>query len=315
MKNRKILFLDTVHPDLPLMLKEIGFETDISEIDNEHDLIEKIPGYFGLIVRSAPKINRLVIEKGEDLRFIARAGSGIESIDYEFAMKKGITVLHSPEGNSNAVGEHALALTLCLLRKITSASAEVKCGLWLREENRGNELMGLTAGIIGYGNTGMAFAGKLSGMGVEILAYDKYKTGFSDQFVSEATLDDILQMSDIISFHVPLTEETIHYGNKSFFQKCAKSVMILNTSRGKVVSTVDLCEAIQSGKVFAAGLDVVEEESFDFNLNQIQQNAQYKSLLSMPNVIITPHIAGITHESRLKHARVLFEKIRELVAV
>ncbi len=307
--SSKILLLDTVHPDFPAMLESIGYEVHIKSITSESELKAIIAGYKGLIVRSAPPVTASIIESADSLRFIARAGSGIESIDYAFARKKGIEVIHSPEGNSNAVGEHALGLTIGLLKKIPSSWMQVKQGLWHRESNRGTELAGMTVGIIGYGNTGTAFARKLKGMDVKILAFDKYKTGFSDDVVKETDLETLSQKSDVISFHVPLTQETHHYADNLFFSKLGKSAIVLNTSRGSVVSSEALVKAMKEGKVVGAGLDVVEWETYDFHLSKNINQKHISYLLQSDNVIITPHIAGITHEARLRHARVLIQKI------
>lgn len=313
MKNKKILLLDKVHALFPDMLKSAGFEPHELLVDEETGLLNIIADYLGVVVRNAPKITAKTIDAGTSLKFIARAGSGLENIDVAHAERKGIRVFNSPEGNRDAVGEHALALTLCLLKKIFSSYLEVRNGIWQREPNRGSELMGKTVGIIGYGNTGSAFAHKLSGMGVEVLAYDKYKTGFSNNHVTEASLDEIQRRADIISFHVPLNEETRHYGNREFFARCVKSVIILNTSRGGVVSLSDLSNALKNGKVFGAGLDVVENESYHFNILQQQwEDEDLNFLLHHPSVIITPHIAGITVEAAHRHAEVLLKKILAL---
>jgi D-3-phosphoglycerate dehydrogenase / 2-oxoglutarate reductase len=312
MHTKTVLLLDSVHPEFPVMLEEIGLKTEILNSVSEHELQKIIEKYYGLVIRNSPAINSEIIDAGKNLRFIARAGSGIEHIDYAYAKKKGIEVFHSPEGNSSAVGEHALGLTICLLKKIVSASMEVKQGLWERESNRGSELAGKTVGIIGYGNTGSAFAKKLSGMNVEIIAYDKYKSGFSNQYLREVSLNELMLISDIVSFHVPLTAETIHYADDVFFQNCKKQILLLNTSRGKVVSTTALVNALKSGKVVAAGLDVIEKETSDFQIQNKDFCEQYRFLLTLPEVIITPHIAGITHEAQLNHAVVLAMKIRQL---
>jgi len=311
-KKGKILLLDAVHPDFQGMLEHQGFSVDLATVESEEQLQKTVGGYVGIIVRSAPMITRKVIDKADLLRFIARAGSGIENIDYAYAKSRGIEVLHSPEGNRDAVGEHALALVICLLKKIVSSSIEAKNGLWHREANRGNELMGRTVGIIGYGNTGSAFAQKLSGMGVRILAFDKYRKGFGNEFVVETTLSDVMQNADIISFHVPLTDETVHYAGREFFQNCANNIMLINTSRGKVVDTIALTDAMKAGKVYAAGLDVVEWERFDFDIADFSEQESVKYLVESQSVIITPHIAGITYEARKKHADVLCKKIADI---
>ncbi len=313
MSEKRILLLDIVHPIFPALLEELGFAAEIWETEKEKNLTTKIVGYCGIVVRNYPKITAELIDAGKNLRFIARSGSGLENIDYEYAKRLGIEVLHSPEGSRDAVGEHALGLAICLLKKIIYSSLEVKRGKWEREANCGNEIIGKTVGIIGYGNTGSSFAQKLRGLSVEVLAYDKYKTGFSCEYVTETTLENLQQRSDIISFHVPLTKETVHYADEEFFNKCKKQILLLNTSRGKVVSEKALCKSLKSGKVFAAGIDVVEGESWNFNFSQSNYSDEMRYLLSHPNVIITPHIAGITYEAKERHAYVLTEKIKLLL--
>jgi len=305
----KILLLDKVHPSFEKMLDNKGFEVHTATVQSEAELASIISSFNVLVVRSSPKITPNIIDSAPGLKCIARAGSGIESIDYSYARSKGIHVVHSPEGNCDAVGEHALALSLCLLKHIVSSSMQVKRGIWNREENRGSELIGRTVGIIGYGNTGSAFARKLSGMGVKILAFDKYKTGFGNDMVEETDLLTLQRMSQIISFHVPLTEETHHYADVEFWKKCNNEIVLLNTSRGSVVHTAHLVDAMKCGKVVAAGLDVVEWETYDFDVSAASHDKNIKYLLDSRSVIITPHIAGITHEATLKHAQILVEKI------
>jgi D-3-phosphoglycerate dehydrogenase / 2-oxoglutarate reductase len=308
----RILLLDPVHPDFQFMLEKLGYQADFQPIESEEQLISLLPVYDGLVVRSIPRISRNVIGAGTALKFIARVGSGTECIDVDYAESKGIVVLNSPEGNCDAVGEHALGLLISLNKKISESSVQVRNGIWDRQENRGTELMGKTVAIIGYGNTGSAFARKLRGLDVKVMAYDKYKTGFSNEFVEECTLQNIFEFADVVSFHVPQTEETIDYADKEFFGSLKKPVVLINTSRGKVVNTAALVEAIQKNIVLAAGLDVVDWENWHFCPENIHKNSDAQFLLSHPSVIITPHIAGITHESLKRHAVVLSEKIGNL---
>lgn len=310
---RKLLLLDIVHENFPQMLNTIGFSTDIIQTFDEAKIISMLQkvDYDGIIVRNT-KITKSIIDSASNLRFIARAGSGIENIDYDYAHKKNIAIIHSPEGNSDAVGEHALALTICLLKNIGKSWLECKNGKWDRESNRGYELGEKTIGIIGYGNTGSAFAKKLSGIDVQILAHDKYKSNFTNKIVKESSLEDIYKYADIVSFHLPLTQETINYGNSTFFKQFHKNIVLINTSRGKIVNTAHLVEAMKCGKITAAGLDVVEYEDYNFNMLKKENNEVMNYLLSSNKVIITPHIAGITQESRYKHAQILSRKIQDL---
>ncbi len=308
----RILLLDSVHHDFQFMLEKAGYQADIQSVETEEQLISLLPGFDGLVVRSIPRISRNVIDAGLNLKFIARVGSGTECIDVDYAESKGIVVLNSPEGNRDAVGEHALGLLISLYKKIADSSFQVRGGVWDRQNNRGTELMGKTVGIIGYGNTGSAFARKLRGLDVMVMAYDKYKTGFSNEFVEESTLENLFEHADVVSFHVPQTEETIGYADKQFFSSFKKPVVLLNTSRGKVVNTAALVKAIRQNIVVAAGLDVVDWENWHFCPENIRKNKDAHFLLGHPSVIITPHIAGITHESLIRHAIVLAEKIGKL---
>jgi len=309
---KKILLLDRVHPEFSAMLENQSFIVDFIEDADELKLKSIIKNYNGLVVRSKPLISAEILQYATNLKFVARAGSGIENIDYAYAKSKGIEVINSPEGNSNAVGEHALGLLLSLLKRITYSHNEVTEGKWEREKNRGNELAGKTVGIIGFGNTGSAFAKKLKSMDVEVLAYDKYKSNFGSDKVKECGLDEIKNKADVISFHVPQTNETINYADKCFFEEVSKPIILLNTSRGKIVNTVSLFEAIKSEKVISAGLDVIDLESYDFDMISIKEGGILQKLIETKKVIVTPHIAGITEESKYKHSVILFNKICSL---
>lgn len=312
--NKKILLLDKVHDNFPNMLKNLGFTIDFNNnIKTEEDLTKIIKPYFGIIVRSSPIITKKTIDIGDNLKFIARAGSGIENIDYEYSQTKNIKIIHSPEGNKDAVAEHTIGLIICLLKKICSSHQQIKNGKWEREINRGSEIMGKTIGIIGYGNIGSALSKKLENFNVNILAHDKYKKGFSSKYVKECSLDEIYNNADILSLHIPLTNETIYYANSDFFNNFKKPFFLINTSRGKIVNTKDLVSFIKQNKIIGAGLDVIEYEDYKFDNLSSQNNKNFSYLLNLPNVILTPHIGGITTESKEKHAIILYEKIKELL--
>ncbi len=314
MKNKgRILFIDPVHPELEKILVENGFEC-VYEVDiNHHKLIQIINDYDVLIIRSKLPINKEILSNAKKIKFIGRVGSGMENVDVEFAESKGIRCLNSPEGNRDAVGEHTLALLLSLMRNICRASMQVKQTIWNREENRGFEIHGKTVGIIGYGNMGSAFAQRLKGFEANIIAYDKYKKGFGNEFVKEVDMDEIFNESDILSLHVPLTMETNNLVNKDYLSKFEKPIILLNTSRGNVVKTSDLVWALKKDMIRGVGLDVIEYESPTFySLNSEMLDCDFVYLRHDYRVILTPHIGGWTHEANMKLSRVLAEKILDL---
>ncbi len=306
----KILFIDSAHPILKQKLEDNGFVCDFFEGIDYKKVSEIIHNYTGIIIRSRITLDKEILSKAKKLRFIGRVGAGLESIDTEFAKLKNIECINSPEGSCDAVGEQAIGLLLSLLTNINKSNSEIKEGKWLREENRGTEIKGKIVGIIGYGNMGSAFAKKLSGFETNVISYDKYKTNYSDGYTKEVTLNDIFEQSDIVSLHIPLTEETKYMINSKFINKFKKNIYLINTSRGLVVETESLLNAIDTGKVKGAGLDVIEyeESSFDkMDLNNMPPTFYY--LINNPKVIITPHSAGWTHESKIKLAEVLANKI------
>lgn len=305
-----ILIYDTAHPVLTQKLTQSGFNCEYLPEISLAEIEQSIHKYDGAIGRSKVTFDKKMIDKGKNLRFIGRLGAGMENIDMDYAGLKDICCFNSPEGNRDAVGEHAIAMLLNLINKINNADREVRMLQWNREANRGIELRGKTIGIIGYGNMGGAFAQKLSGFGANVIAYDKYKTGFSDEFVKESSMQTVFENAGIISLHVPLTEETRHMVNDGFLKKFKNPVVLINTSRGKVVNTDDLVKNLKSGHVTGVALDVLEYENESFeNLGQDQIPESLKYLLACPRAVLTPHIAGWTIESNYKLAGILADKI------
>jgi D-3-phosphoglycerate dehydrogenase len=311
----KILFIDTAHPFLIQSLRNAGHEC-LEAYTYSRAEIERVIGDFdGIVIRSRIVLDGEILSLATDLKFIARAGAGMESIDVKFASAKNIYCFNSPEGNRDAVGEHAAGMLLSLMNNLSRADREVREGKWNREENRGHELQGKTVGLIGFGNMGSAFAGKLSGFGCKILAYDKYRSGFGTDMVKEATMEELYRLADIVSLHVPLTIETEYLVNDEFLSRFKKNIYLVNTARGKCVRTNDLVRQLQSGKITGACLDVLEYEelSFEkFSIADIENNPDWKYIIASSNVILSPHIAGWTYESLEKIARVLYEKITAL---
>lgn len=309
----RILFLDSTHPLLPKLLEEQGHHCDLLYNLSEAELRAKMSEYEGWVIRSRFKLDKKTLDLGEKLKFIARVGAGMENIDVEYAEGKGIYCLHAPQGNANAVAEHALGMLLNLLRNINRANDEVKGGVWKREENRGVEVDGKVVGVVGYGNMGKAFVKKLKGFDVEVLVYDKYFSGFGDEFVSEVSLDELFLRTDILSLHLPQTEETIGLINDTYINSFKKPFYIINTARGSILRTEALAKAIESGKVLGACLDVLEYESASFeNLGAKSMPKPFSYLINSDKVLLSPHIAGWTHESNIKMAKILAKKIGDL---
>jgi D-3-phosphoglycerate dehydrogenase len=304
---KKIIVTAKTHPYLIEHLTQKGYNVLYNKNMNYETLFKEIKDAYGVITTTSILFDKAMIDEAKQIQWLGRLGSGMEHIDVEYATSKGIKCISSPEGNCNAVAEMALGMLLNLLRNITTSSQEVKQLIWKRDENRGTELRGKTVAIIGFGHTGSAFAKLLEPFGVKLLAYDKYKNGFGNHFVNESNLQEIFDEADVVSFHLPLTNEVKYFANVSFFNQFKKNIIILNTSRGEVVKTDDLIKSLCSKKVLACGLDVLENEKLS-SLSSIQKN-QLTTLLSMPNVLITPHIAGYTHEALLNMGRVLLQKL------
>lgn len=303
----KVIITARAHQALMDKLTQKGYEVIYAPSISYQELSDLLEGTEGLVVTTRIKIDRQLIDKATELKWIGRLGSGMELIDAEYAETKGIKCISSPEGNRNAVAEHTLAILLSLLNKIHSVQKELIAGKWLREENRRTELSGKTVGIIGFGNAGSAFAKLLYPFDVTVLAYDKYKFGFSKDYIKEASLEHVCRYADVISFHIPLTSETHHLGNDVFFRSLKQKPWIVNTSRGSIISTIDLKTALTDGLISGAGLDVLENEKL-YSYND-QEKEMFHWLLDQPNVIITPHIAGYSQEAFLKMSEVLLQKL------
>jgi D-3-phosphoglycerate dehydrogenase / 2-oxoglutarate reductase len=304
----KILIIDEMHESIVPLLEDLGHEVDYRPEIDRKGILECVEQYDGLIIRSKTIMNRELLEKAANLKFIGRAGAGLENIDTEYLTDKGVKLFAAPEGNRDAVGEHAVGMLLALFNHFGRADQQVRKGIWRREENRGEELAGKTVAIIGYGNMGQAFAQRLSGFDVEVLAYDKYRQDYGDAYVKESSWEEIYEKADILSIHVPLTSETKGFLDIKTLEKFKKQIYFLNTARGEVITFDTINEALQERIFKGAVLDVLENEKFS-TMTQAQQ-LSFEQLAARENVLFSPHVAGWTHESYVKINKVLVEKIK-----
>lgn len=307
-----ILLIDQPHPYLPQALTNLGFTcADYTQASYE-EIAAIIHQYDGLVIRSRIPIDRVLLEKATRLQFIARAGAGLESIDLHHARYHNIHCFSSPEGNRDAVAEHALGMLLNLFNHLSRADRQIRAGQWIREGNRGLELKGKTIGIIGYGNMGQAFAQRLQGFGVRVIAYDKYKTNYGDDYAQAVDLPTLCAESDVVSLHIYYSTENHYFFNDALIQQFAKPIYIINTARGLVLNTTDVVKHLETGNILGAALDVLEYEKLSFEqlfTNEMPPTLQY--LLHSDQVLLSPHIAGWTVESKRKHAEVLVDKIKD----
>ena len=308
---RKVLFLDTNHPYLIEGLRKLNLQCDEDYSSSKSAIENKIHEYEGIIIRSRFSIDRDFLEKASNLKFIGRVGAGLENIDIAFAEEKGISLIAAPEGNRNAVGEHALGMILALFNKLKKADAEIRKGIWLREDNRGIELEGKTIGIIGYGNMGKAFAKKLMGFDCAVIFYD-ILPDLSNKNARQVGLEELFLKTDVLSLHTPETDLTIHMINESFLNRFDKSIYLINTARGSAVVTTDLIKAIKNGKVLGACLDVLEYEKASFENFFSKENTlpeAFQNMIISDKVLLSPHIAGWTVESKFKLAETIVHKV------
>ena len=311
---KHVLVTDKTHPILCEKLQAAGYHCDVQADLSYNELLAIVNNYDALVVRSKVEIDRNFLDNTHSLKCIGRVGAGMETIDVDYAEQKGIKCLNSPEGNRDAVGEHALGMLLTLFNNMLRANNEIRSGLWKREANRGLEIKGKTIGIIGFGNMGSSFAKRLRGFECNIISYDKYKKNYAPDYVEEVSLEELFNRADVVSFHVPLTDETHYMADAAFFNSFAKLIYLINTARGAVVKTVDLVSAMQMGKVLGVALDVIEYENMSKDgLDLESLTPDFKYLLQADNAVLTPHIGGWTVESKYKLADVLADKIIDVL--
>lgn len=306
--SKKILIVDDLHPIFKAQAEALGYQVDDRPEITRAKTLAIVKDYDGIAVRTKFRIDKEVFDVAQKLRFVARAGAGLDNIDIDIAKEKGIALLAANEGNMDAVGEHAVGLLLSLMNNFRKADLEIRNGVWDREGNRGYELKGKTVGIVGYGFMGQSFARKLSGFGVNVIAYDKYKTGFSDEFAREVSMEEIVKHSDVLSLHIPLTRETKQMVNEEYFFHFKKPIFFINTARGEIVNTKAVLEYIVKGKILGAGLDVLETEKFP----SLAEQPWYEELRTNEKIILTPHVAGWTFDSYRKISEVLVQKLSEI---
>lgn len=307
MKN-KILIIDDLHPAFAEKATTLGFEVDDKPLITRAETLAIIKDYIGIAVRTKFKIDKELFDAALNLKFVARAGAGLDNIDIVAAKERNIQLINAPEGNRDAVAEHAIGLLLSLMNNFRNADTQIRNGVWDREGNRGYELKGKTVGIIGYGFMGQKMARKLAGFEVNVIAYDKYQTGFGNEYAREVSMEEIVKHSDVLSLHIPLTTETKQMVDDEYFYHFKKPIFFINTARGEIVNTAALLKNINSGKVLGAGLDVLEVEKFP----NLEEQTWFKELKNNEKVILTPHVGGWTFDSYRKISEVLAQKLAEM---
>ncbi len=305
---KKILIVDDLHPVFKERAKLLGFEVHDQPLITRSETLVIIKDYVGIAVRTKFKIDKELFDAAPQLKFVARAGAGLDNIDILAAKERNIQLINAPEGNRDAVAEHALGLLLSLMNNFRNADAQVRNGIWDRENNRGYELKGKTVGIIGYGFMGQKMARKLAGFEVNVIAYDKYKTGFGNEYAREVSMEEIVKHSDVLSLHIPLTKETKQMVDEEYFFHFKKPIFFINTARGEIVNTAAVLKNISSGKILGAGMDVLEVEKFPELANQ----SWFDELKANEKVILTPHVGGWTFDSYRKISEVLAQKLAEI---
>lgn len=303
--SKKILIVDDLHPAFKEAAEKLGYQIDDRPLMTREEALLVIKDYDGLVIRSKFRVDGSFLDVATKLKFVARAGAGLDGIDLQEIKERNIQVLAANEGNMDAVGEHAVGLLLSLMNNFRTADSQIRNGIWEREGNRGYELKGKTVGIIGYGHMGRAFARKLSGFEVNVIAYDKYKTGFSDQYAREVSMEEIVRYSDVLSLHIPLSRETKKMVDNEYFHHFRKPFFFINTARGEIVEVQAVLDNIKNGKILGAGLDVLEKEKFP----TLAEQQWYDTLRTNKKVILTPHIAGWTFESYRKISEILAGKL------
>ena len=306
--TKSILIIDKLHTCIVPLLEREGYVVDYKPDINRTDILQKISSYTGIIVRSKTQLDKEFFEAAKSLKFIGRAGAGLDLIDLDLLKEKGIKIVNAPEGNRDALAEHCMGMLLCLMNKMHTADRDIRDGKWERETNRGYEIMGKTIGLIGYGYMGQAFAKRLSSFGCRVLAYDKYKANYGDQYASESSLVQLFEETDILSLHIPLTAETNGMLNLDFFNNFEKNIYLVNTARGEVLPLHDLKLVLESGKVLGAALDVLEYEKK--SQLTIEQKQTINHLKLQKNTLFTPHVGGWTYESYEKISMALYGKIK-----
>ncbi|WP_353133812.1 NAD(P)-dependent oxidoreductase [Pseudopedobacter sp.] len=305
---RKLLIIDDLEQSFQTEAEKLGYQVNYQPKITKADALAILHEYDGVAVRSKFNFDKEVIDKGPNLKFIARAGAGMDNIDEAYAATKNIALINAPEGNRDAVGEHAMGMLLNLMNNLRQADIQVRNGVWDREGNRGYELMGKTVAIIGYGNNGGAFARRLKGFGVNVIAYDKYKTGFSDEYVREVSMEEVVKLADVVSLHIPLTRETRQMVNDEYLRHFKKPIFFISLARGEITNTQAILNAIKEGKILGAGLDVLEVEKFP----KLGEQEWYQDLANEPKVLLSPHVGGWTFDSYRKISEVLANKLKNL---